>query len=589
MNRKQKIIVTVTGIFVVLLALLGLTFAYFLTQIRGNEETKSISVTTANLILEYKDGNGIITLTNLMPGDPIQPKTFAVANKGDSLVENYKVYLEDVHNGLELKDDLTYTLTCKQFKTTDYEAWENSDDPNKKITDLTEDGTCTGATTATFPSVMTAIATNSIADGYTQHYELQLEYKYQQFDQSIDMNKLVQAKVNIYDGRTKFLATEIMNDTRITKNTTAPAFTGVETAEKGLYPALDDYGTSYYFRGAQSYNYVNFAGFIWRIVRINGDGSIRLILNDGLRNGSELLNPHNTYFNNSYDNNAYVGYMYGYALIDATENVCVITENNSISIDYSISNESSCISANGEWINSYDATHDNITSSNVKQKVDDFYVSYLKTNYANFLSDNIFCGDKELAAPGLKGSDNKGYSNNVTYYAASERLTYDALGEDLTVATPTLKCANNADNDYSRYTVNVQELKNITTNGDLDYPIGLISADEIVFAGGWNGAGERGNSSYYLNITANEEATKYGSVGWWSMTPKYSKVANISTTIGSGFTGAMYSSMENKYGKVSLNTTSVAYPNMIRPVINLKADISIVEGDGTSGTPYIIK
>ena len=49
MNRRQKIIVSITGIFIILLALVGLTYAYFLTQITGNENDKSISVTTANL------------------------------------------------------------------------------------------------------------------------------------------------------------------------------------------------------------------------------------------------------------------------------------------------------------------------------------------------------------------------------------------------------------------------------------------------------------------------------------------------------------------------------------------------------------
>ena len=61
MNRRQKIIVSVTGIFLVLLIIVGLTYAYFLTKINGNENTKSISVTTANLALVYGDGNGIIT------------------------------------------------------------------------------------------------------------------------------------------------------------------------------------------------------------------------------------------------------------------------------------------------------------------------------------------------------------------------------------------------------------------------------------------------------------------------------------------------------------------------------------------------
>ena len=65
MNRKQKNIVSVVEIAIVLLALLGLTYAYFLTRIQGNTNTKSISVTTANLKLEYSDNKDVITGTNM--------------------------------------------------------------------------------------------------------------------------------------------------------------------------------------------------------------------------------------------------------------------------------------------------------------------------------------------------------------------------------------------------------------------------------------------------------------------------------------------------------------------------------------------
>ena len=70
MNRKQCIIVSVTGIFLVLLILVGLTYAYFLTKIKGNDNEKSISVTTADLKLEYSDINDIlVSEENVEPGN----------------------------------------------------------------------------------------------------------------------------------------------------------------------------------------------------------------------------------------------------------------------------------------------------------------------------------------------------------------------------------------------------------------------------------------------------------------------------------------------------------------------------------------
>ena len=72
MSRKQKIIISVTGIFIVLLILVGLTYGYFLTRIQGNTNSKSISVTTANLILEYADVNDeLITDSAVEPGKNI--------------------------------------------------------------------------------------------------------------------------------------------------------------------------------------------------------------------------------------------------------------------------------------------------------------------------------------------------------------------------------------------------------------------------------------------------------------------------------------------------------------------------------------
>ena len=57
MNRRSKIIVSVVGIFIVLLALIGITYAYFLTRIQGNINNTSIIITTANLRIVYDDNS----------------------------------------------------------------------------------------------------------------------------------------------------------------------------------------------------------------------------------------------------------------------------------------------------------------------------------------------------------------------------------------------------------------------------------------------------------------------------------------------------------------------------------------------------
>ena len=73
-----------------------------------------------------------------------------------------------------------------------------------------------------------------------------------------------------------------------------PDFSQVATTDEGMYKVEDDLGMSYYFRGAVENNYVKFAGYWWRIVRINGNGSIRLIY-DGTSvhaNGESSTDPY---------------------------------------------------------------------------------------------------------------------------------------------------------------------------------------------------------------------------------------------------------------------------------------------------------
>ena len=177
MNKRNKIIVSIVGITIVLLALLGITYAYYLTRIEGNTNTNSISVTTADLKLEYGDGNGYIQATNIQPGNDIAKKTFTVTNKGNVTIENYGVYFEEVINTFELKDDVIFTITCTS-------SLGNN---------------CYGIEDKIFPSNNELIVNNSIAINETHEYEIKVTYKETGVDQSIDMNKEISAKIQIYD------------------------------------------------------------------------------------------------------------------------------------------------------------------------------------------------------------------------------------------------------------------------------------------------------------------------------------------------------------------------------------------------------
>ena len=185
MNRRQKIVLSVTGIFLVALILIGLTYAYFLTQITGNTNPTSISVETANLALKYDDGNGILTSdTKLVPDTVVSEKTFSVENTGDTTIDSYGVTLEDLKitnatdntiTTLEYPDDFRLTITCTSSDTT-----KECDGYNAEM-----------------PSTNDVLFVNSIDEDEIHYYTLKLEYVESGIDQSKDMNKKIEAKVDI--------------------------------------------------------------------------------------------------------------------------------------------------------------------------------------------------------------------------------------------------------------------------------------------------------------------------------------------------------------------------------------------------------
>ena len=370
-------------------------------------------------------------------------------------------------------------------------------------------------------------------------------------DQSEDMNKTFSAKVNIVDLRANAdkinpyssnknaLNYQIINSAleggtnRTTYGSEVTTFTSISGEdERVLNTAPDDYGTSYYYRGNVLDNYVTFADKTWRIVRINGDGTIRLVLDDVAKDSSG--NKITTTFNSSSNDNAYVGYMYGTA-----------------------------------GSTTYDATHENKNDSTIKTKVDKWYEDNLKTNYADYLSDTLFCNDKSLASSSIGSSNTAlGYGTNKTYYASTERLQYSSGTTSITTAKPTFKCAESATNDYSRFTVDVTTLSNGNqTNGNLKYPIGLLTADEVAYAGAYKSS--HTNKSYYLY---NSLITSY----WWLSSPcRYDGSSAVEWNVF--------------YSDGSLNVRSpVSSIDAFRPSINLKASVLISGGDGTKENPYTV-
>ena len=276
-----------------------------------------------------------------------------------------------------------------------------------------------------------------------------------------------------------------------------------------VFTANDGDGTTYYFAGAPTDNYVSFAGFYWRIIRVNGDGSIRLIYQGSSADSTgSNAQTGTSAFNASpnYNRSEYVGLKY--------------TKDS----QYGTNTSSTIYTALNTWY------EENI---NIE---DEEYTNYIDANAG-------FCGDREMAS----GSTWSSQPSSNIYYAAQERLD--------TNKSPVFTCSSN--NLYTYTTSN-------KGNKSLSSPIGLITADEVAFAGG---VYLTTNTSYYL----------YTGSYYWTMSPYYFPAAYSRASV---FT--VYST-----GDLGNSNVNYATPG-VRPVINLKATTTISGGDGTAQNPFIV-
>ena len=285
----------------------------------------------------------------------------------------------------------------------------------------------------------------------------------------------------------------------ITVNSGTPNFVNASTTDEGVYQVSDGMygGYSYYWRGAATNNYVKFGGFCWRIIRINGDGSIRLIY-DGATchaNGTsttESIAVTGQSYNPNYDRNEYVGYTYTTGSQRTTSG----------------------------------------TASNLKTQNETWYNSNL-ASYAERIADGKYCNDRNTGA----GYSWSSQPSSTFYYSG-----YDRSGDkSASSVSPTLSCPSG----------DVYTLK-----------VGAITMDELVMAGGkWGTA----NSSYYL----------YNGQNYWTMSPYYWYGSSAACVFVADTNGLLnWGSVNDTYG--------------LRPVINLKSDTIFSSGNGTLNNPYIV-
>ena len=250
----------------------------------------------------------------------------------------------------------------------------------------------------------------------------------------------------------------------------------------------------------------------WRIIRTNSDGGVRLLYHGTSTTTTDAYIGTSS-FNKTYNDSMYVGYMYGTSGSQASNRA-------------------------------------NTNNSTIKTAIDNWYASNM-ISYTKYLSTTaVYCNDREV------GSGTYSAKGSKFYYAAYTRLD--------TNKAPSYDCTNNND----KFTVDAS-----VGNGKLTYPIALMTADEIAYAGG---VAYTNSPMWYYTNSSLESST--GSTNWWLLSPGSwdgSGKANVFYVDGSVNPGYLYSWW-------------VSSMRGVRPVISLKSCVKTSGGDGSASDPYTI-
>ena len=511
-EKKQKRIMIYLMI-ISLICVVGVSYAFF-TAGMSSETSTTVRADAGTMKITY-DGGKDINLAGIYPKDDVwATKTITVTGNNTTDAEMYyKLTLVVDSNTFKADDSLQYELVSTNTSTNGEVI------PTISKTDLTEN------------SIELGSGKFAKANNAKHTYLLKIYYPKKATSQNANQGAAFNAHVEITSAKAPTvsnLAETILAKNEVKTPITTPG-AAVSTADEALLAsAEDDYGTSYYFRGAVTNNYVEFANKCWRIVRVSGDGSVKLILHNdntaGVANPCDAANnnasaafarysgeTYKSVFNEKGDDNAYVGFKYG-------------TPGSS----------------------TYEDTHANTNNSTILTNLETWYTNNLKT-YADTIADTVWCNDKTNVTdttynPWSYGENatGLGYAKNITFYGATQRLVSSSNNAGGT--GPSLKC-----------------------NGELskiNLKVGLITADELAYAG---------YAAYLQNLATylQENATD---TYWWSLSPH---------AFNNGYTLGWYAGGSDG----SFGGGGVVDIFGVRPSISLKSTTNVT-GEGTSDKPY---
>ena len=627
MNKEKiKDILTIGVSAFILVVVIGISYSAFTYSGIGKKEN---TITTGAITMLYTESDNTISVTNALP---------TTDNTGKTRKTSGEYFDFTVKTSITGNTDINYEIAAKEesgntFSGANIKYYLTTVDSAGKETEVMAPRTYyeepSGNVYTGRPADMMSLYTGNLKNqgDTTINYRLRLWVDENYNPQGDDEGLIYKVKVNVYGQTSDTVAQAedtfckdngfttlsdcmlVMNNHEASTDAAktaikakgTPDFTKIapnDTEEDGLYMAEDDEGESYYYRGAVKNNYVSFAGFIWRIIRRNGDGSVRMIYSGkSTSDTGDAVTIGNSAFNDKYWDPTYVGYKYnedfslhesngttgydwftnttkynfgtGYTFDQSTKKFTLTGDikqltwndnhdeivnnqlysclNTSCNVVYKIVGYNSTTQMRVQPIsyssNSLLTAQTNKTDSPIKTKLDNWYKTNM-TSYSDKLADETFCSDRSMAS----GS---GYlTAPSTFYGAYNRLQDNKK--------PSLKCSQ--DND---------KFKMSNESAKLDYPVGLILADEVALAGGrgyYNG-GYSPNSNYYL----------YNGKYYWTFSPSRfdsgHSLARVWLVMSSGGLDP-WSIVTNSLG--------------VRPVINLKADTLITKGDGSSLNPFVV-
>ena len=495
------------GVVVTTLIIVTISCSLAFFAARVVGEPKDINLVAKNVAITFND-TSIIANGVVSPGWNTT-KTFTITNNSKEEYK-YNISIKDLINTFVTKGYLQYKITSTN---SGYNMTEFKDIPKSSA-----------------PKDTILAYSVSIPVGVTQNYTIEFKYANDEsVDQSDDMGRKLSGTLFITEGTEEpvTLLSQILNDnptrstrsnnnngtndfaTPLTATTTGTLFTSTES----ITGITDSPKEVYYYAGNTTNNWVKFAGLYWRIIRTNHDSSIRLLY-VGTSHDTTDGNIGTSKFNISDNSPKYAGYKYG--------------EDTSL-----------------------DTIRNNTTDSTIKTFIDSWYETNL-TNYTKYLSTSaVYCNDRSLGT-------GQTYSASADFnFAPYYRMDYDTDG---TSANPSYNCSDVRD----AFSVE-------NTNAKLDYPVSLMTADEIAFAGGV--ANQTMNTSYawFISNSVGTQVSTY----WWSLSP--SNWFN-----GYAFVWVWYS------GNTYLDDNYVVHTDAVRPAISLKSCTLYSTGDGTSESPYEI-